>query len=235
MCSKAEIHGVYTSVNLDSKMKRVKKSGAFFKKKKKAKETKKHEGAMLKFLNFSGSNVSLTIPENGSNENPNNNVELQKYTEEISLSAKTQETGSIQSNANEINYAVPVSYGDEGENNDEAVAVVNNLPNDVASWPEFIDHQLRVELVKAGPEKYQNKEAPFAFNNRTIRDVAAAPQTPQLGGPRPTLGAQVSLKLLFGYVTIFSSADLFTIDLNCRKKLACDIISECNVILSRRI
>ena len=67
------------------------------------------------------------------------------------------------------------------------------------------------------------------------RDVAAAPQTPQLGGPRPTLGAQVSLKLLFGYVTIFSSADLFTTDLNCRKKLACDIISECNVILSRRI
>ena len=68
-----------------------------------------------------------------------------------------------------------------------------------------------------------------------VRDVAAAPQTPQLGGPRPTLGAQVSLKLLFGYVTIFSSADLFTTDLNCRKKLACDIISECNVILSRRI
>ena len=71
--------------------------------------------------------------------------------------------------------------------------------------------------------------------NTMIRDVAAAPQTPQLGGPRPTLGAQVSLKLLFGYVTIFSSADLFTTDLNCRKKLACDIISECNVILSRRI
>ena len=71
--------------------------------------------------------------------------------------------------------------------------------------------------------------------SRLVGDVAAAPQTPQLGGPRPTLGAQVSLKLLFGYVTIFSSADLFTTDLNCRKKLACDIISECNVILSRRI
>ena len=67
------------------------------------------------------------------------------------------------------------------------------------------------------------------------RDVAAAPQTPQLGGATPTLGAQVSLKLLFGYVTIFSSADFFTTDLNCRKKLACDIISECNVILSRTI
>ena len=68
-----------------------------------------------------------------------------------------------------------------------------------------------------------------------IQRRGSRPQTPQLGGTRPTLGAQVSLKLLFGYVTIFSSADLFTTDLNCRKKLACDIISECNVILSRRI
>ena len=71
--------------------------------------------------------------------------------------------------------------------------------------------------------------------NAFARDVAAAPKPPNWGGPRPTLGVQVSLKLLFGYVTIFSSADLFTTDLNCRKKLACDIISECNVILSRRI
>ena len=69
------------------------------------------------------------------------------------------------------------------------------------------------------------------------RDVAAAPKPPNWGGGggRPTLGAQVSLKLLFGYVTIFSSADLFTTDLNRRKKLACDIISECYVILSRTI
>ena len=67
------------------------------------------------------------------------------------------------------------------------------------------------------------------------RRSSRPPNPPIGGGPRPTLGAQVSLKLLFGYVTIFSSADLFTTDLNCRKKLACDIISECNVILSRRI
>ena len=67
------------------------------------------------------------------------------------------------------------------------------------------------------------------------RRSSCPPNPPIGGGPRPTLGAQVSLKLLFGYVTIFSSADLFTTDLNCRKKLACDIISKCNVILSRRI
>ena len=83
--------------------------------------------------------------------------------------------------------------------------------------------------------RFQNKLLDRWFGTGLDRDVAAAPQTPQLGGPRPTFGAQVSLKLLFGYVTIFSSADLFTTDLNCRKKLACDIISECYVILSRRI
>ena len=40
-------------------MKRVKESGAFFRKKKKAKEAelKKHEGAILKFVTSSGSNV----------------------------------------------------------------------------------------------------------------------------------------------------------------------------------
>ena len=71
--------------------------------------------------------------------------------------------------------------------------------------------------------------------NPPVQRRSSRPPNPPIGGPRPTLGAQVSLKLLFGYVTIFSSANLFTTDLNCRKKLACDIISECNVILSRRI
>ena len=80
-----------------------------------------------------------------------------------------KETGSIQSNTHEINYAVPVACGNEVENDNEAVAVVNNLPNDVASWPEVIDHQLKVELVKAGPQKYQNKKGSFAFNHRAIK------------------------------------------------------------------
>ena len=91
-------------------------------------------------------------------------------------------------------------------------------------------------ILSSMREAHKVFTSPKLSEKLTSRDVAAAPQTPQLGGgPRPTLGAQVSLKLLFGYVTIFSSADLFTTDLNCRKKLACDIISECNVILSRRI
>ena len=104
-----------------------------------------------------------------------------------------------------------------GRSNHYTIASVNDKYN------------LETETLKKQNKNLENKD-------NISRDVAAAPQTPQLGGgPRPTLGAQVSLKLLFGYVTIFSSADLFTTDLNCRKKLACDIISECNVILSRRI
>ena len=143
-------------------MKRVKESGAFFRKKKaKEAELKKHEGAMLKFVTSSSSNGSLTIPENDSIENPENNVEFLKDTEEISLSAITQETGSTQSITNEINYAAPV--GDEGENNDEVVAVVNNLPNDVASWPEIIDHQLRVEPSQSRTRKVSKQERPICF------------------------------------------------------------------------
>ena len=33
--------------------------------------------------------------------------------------------------------------------------------NDVATWPEVITHYMRVEMVKAGPERYQNKEERF--------------------------------------------------------------------------
>ena len=122
-------------------MKRVKESGAFFRKKKaKEAELKKQEGDMLKFVSSSGSHVSGTISEKYSNENPEQCVELQKDIEEISLSAKTQKTESIQSNTDKINYTAPVAYEDKSENNDEAIAVMNNLPNDVASWPEVINH-----------------------------------------------------------------------------------------------
>ena len=67
---------------------------------------------MLKFVSSSGSHVSATVPEKYSNENPEQSVELQKDTKEISLSAKTQETESIQSNTDRINYAAgPVPKG----------------------------------------------------------------------------------------------------------------------------
>ena len=33
--------------------------------------------------------------------------------------------------------------------------------NDVATWPEVLTHNMRVEMIKLGPEKFQNKEGPF--------------------------------------------------------------------------
>ena len=99
--------------------------------------------------------------------------------------------------------------------------------------PQFSNLGCRQLLAAATLEVHDETGRRVVGANNQRR--SSRPPTSQLGGGRPTLGAQVSLKLLFGYVTIFSSADLFTTDLNCRKKLACDIISECNVILSRRI
>ena len=32
---------------------------------------------------------------------------------------------------------------------------------DVATWPEVSTHNLRVEMIKLGPERFQNKEGPF--------------------------------------------------------------------------
>jgi len=43
-------------------------------------------------------------------------------------------------------------YAAEAGNGDITI-----LPNDVAGWPEPINHD-RAELVKAGPERYRNRE-----------------------------------------------------------------------------
>ena len=42
--------------------------------------------------------------------------------------------------------------------------------NDVATWPEVITHYMRVEMVKAGPKRYLNKEEPFKPAIRVIKE-----------------------------------------------------------------
>ena len=42
--------------------------------------------------------------------------------------------------------------------------------NDLAIWPKVITHYMRVEMVKAGPERYQNKEGPFKPAIRVIKE-----------------------------------------------------------------
>ena len=68
---------------------------------------------------------------------------------------------------------------DEGEpeNNvcDEGAHVINMsgslqcLPDDVADWPTVINQTFRLELVKAGPERFQNIEGPFGSILRQTR------------------------------------------------------------------
>ena len=41
--------------------------------------------------------------------------------------------------------------------------------NDVATWPEVITYYMKVEMVKAGPERYQNKEGPFKTAIRVLK------------------------------------------------------------------
>ena len=40
--------------------------------------------------------------------------------------------------------------------------------NDVATWPEVINYYMKVEMVKAGPERYHNKEGQFKPTIRVI-------------------------------------------------------------------
>ena len=42
--------------------------------------------------------------------------------------------------------------------------------NDVATWPEVITYNMKVEMVKAGPERIQNKEGPLKPAIRVIRE-----------------------------------------------------------------
>ena len=41
---------------------------------------------------------------------------------------------------------------------------------DVATWPEVITYFIEVEMVKAGPERYQNKEGLFKPAIRVIKE-----------------------------------------------------------------
>ena len=42
--------------------------------------------------------------------------------------------------------------------------------NDVATWPEVLTHNMRVEMVKLGPERFQNKEGPFKPAIKVIKE-----------------------------------------------------------------
>ena len=42
--------------------------------------------------------------------------------------------------------------------------------NDVATWPEVLTHNMRVEMIKLGPKRFQNKEGPLKPAIRVIKE-----------------------------------------------------------------
>ena len=135
-------------------MKRVKESEAFFRKKKKVKEElKKNEGAILKFVNIAST----------------------KDTEEVSshnkslLQVETEEEVYLNQNNNKviIERSKPINkiLSDKEKTDD-----IYYSHNDVATWPEVLTHNMRVEIIKLGPDRFQNKEGPFKPATRVIKE-----------------------------------------------------------------
>lgn len=50
-----------------------------------------------------------------------------------------------------------------------SINMSGRLPEDVADLPEVINNSFRIEIVKAGPERFQNMEATFSSTLRETR------------------------------------------------------------------
>ena len=135
-------------------MKRVKENGASFRKKKFGeKELKKNEGAILKFVNISFIQFSLS--------SANERDEVSSFSKSLPHTETEKTVELEQINREEIVEIIPT--------NEKLIDKIDNI-NNVATWPEVIAHYMRVEMVKAGPERYQNKEGQFKPAIRVIRE-----------------------------------------------------------------
>ena len=126
------------------------------KKKRKAREEelKKNEGAILKFVNISlQSSLSLanerdevsSFSKSLPREETEKTVELEQSNQEVIIeSISTNKTLIAKDKIDDI--------------------------NDVATWPEVINYYMKVEMVKAVPERYQNKEGQFKPTIRVIKE-----------------------------------------------------------------
>ena len=137
-------------------IKRVKESGGSFRKKKESqgRKTKKNIGAILKFVN-----ISLQFSLSSANERD----EVSSFSKSLPHT-ETEKTVELEQNNQEVIIeSIPT--------NEPLIAKdkIDDI-NDLAIWPEVITHYMRVEMFKAGPERYQNKEGPFKPAIRIIKE-----------------------------------------------------------------
>ena len=137
-------------------MKRVKESGASFRKKKRARKEKrkKNKGAILKFVNIS---LQSSLSSANKRDEVNSFRKSLPHTE-------TEKTFELEQSNQEV-IIKSISTNETLITKDK----IDDI-NDVATWPEVITHYMRVEMVKAGSERYQNKEGPFKPEIRLIKE-----------------------------------------------------------------
>ena len=117
-------------------MKRVKKA--------REEKLKKNEGAILKFVKIATAKKT---------EKVNSHSESLPQVE-------TEEKVYLLQNNNEViierSRPMNETLSDKDKTDD-----IYYSHNDAATWPKVLTHNTRVEMIKFGPEKFQNKEGPF--------------------------------------------------------------------------
>ena len=110
-------------------------------------ELKKNEGAILKLVNiYLQSSLSLA---NGRDEVSSFSKSLPHTETEdtVELEQRNQEVITESISTNEILIAK------------DKIDDIKDVAT--CTWPEGITHYIKVDMVNAGPERYQNKEGPF--------------------------------------------------------------------------
>ena len=124
------------------------------KKKAREEELKKNEGTILKFVN-----ISLQSSLSSANEK----YEVSSFSNSLSHT-ETEKTVELKQSYQEVIIeSIPT---------DQTLIAIDKIDdiNDVATCPEVITHNMSVEMVKVGPERYQNKEGPFKPAIRVIKE-----------------------------------------------------------------
>ena len=142
-------------------MKRVKEKGAYFRKKAREEELKKNEGAILKFVKIASANETKEVSSDSES------LPQVETEEECTITLILY----LEQNNNKVIRPIERSEPmNEALSSKDKIGHNYHSHNDVATWPEVLTHNMRVEMIKLGPERFQKKEGPFKPAIRVIKE-----------------------------------------------------------------
>ena len=115
---------------------------------------KKNEEVILKFVNISLQSSLFSA---------NKRDEVSSFSKSLSHTETEKIVELEQSNQEMIIESIPTNKTLIAK---DKIDDINNM----ATWPEVITHYMRVEMVKPGPERYQNKQGRFKSAIRVIKE-----------------------------------------------------------------